>query len=79
GSAAVRAQLRLQLADHLRAGRPQAAAGRDEDGPHHLVGQLGAQPRQPGPDPGGALGPAVLGRDAVRRGQLPQGGRRRAA
>ena len=70
GVAVVGAELRFQLADDLRARRAQGAAGRHPRRPYDVVGQLGAEPRQPGSEPRSALGPAVVGRDAVRQPAL---------
>ena len=48
---AVGAQLRLQLAAHLRVRRTGGHARRQQAGTSHDVRQFGPQPRQPGPQP----------------------------
>ncbi len=49
----------------------EAPARRHEGHAQHDVGQLDPEQGEPGPEPRSAMGPADVGRDAVRRGALP--------
>src|SRR4029450_7912500 len=72
GTAAVRAEVRLQLADDLHVRDAEAGAGGHEDRAYDGVRQLGAEPGEPGSEPDRAVGRAVVRRDAVRRGAVPR-------
>ena len=72
GDVAVGAEVRLQLADDVHAGQAEAGSGGHEHRAHHGLRQLVAEPGEPGPEPDGAVGRAVVRRDAVRRRAVPR-------